>query len=791
MMDNAGSAPAKKPKRPINRPGSAPWALAGAIFLAVCGTSVGLSGVVRGGTWLIFIAFTVGTVLAAMALARTLRAPAALVPVVGGITLLLQLTFVFFSSTAFLAIIPTPASFDQLGTLLSQASQTVIRDTAPVQASSGVLLVICFGTGLVAMLVDALAIGVMMPAISGFGLLTIALIPATVKPESLGLFGFIFGAAGYLLILFLAQWYLTDSQKRRSGSEMFRIAGIGAGAVVLALLIALVTPGFSSGTFPQGSRLTPFGQVAGLSPFLSLGNDLRNPSGTGEINYATTAANPPYLRTLTIESFEGDSWQPTDRNAEYQLNPDMIQNDFIASGTQSQSVLTQINPLNFSGDWLPAPYAPQRVTGLSGRWVWDPKTLVIKALDQGALGQNYQVQSIEPVLTPAVLETAITPPRPSLDPIFMALPANTPSIIRETALDVTGRSPTYYDKAMSIQQYLRGTDFSYSLQAPVSGGYDGSSMDALAKFLQVKSGYCVHFSAAMAVMAREAGIPSRIAVGFAPGTPTGQTVEVNGEKLTQYQVDGRSAHAWPELYFEGMGWVPFEPTPSRGQVPSYAQPPLTPDPSDAPEPELSKKPTATPQPSNLPVPAPQSGSGNAGGPGFNVFWLVIPLLVLAALAVPSLSRNAVRRRRLSAAATAHSAWSEMRDTAFDFGLEPMRSDTPRRFAARLDDSGLAGTPGPDVHVLVQSFERASYGPPATKFPLTIDSAELAEARSAISALHKNAPFSVRLRVALFPRTSIRRLANLLAKPLKSQPVRRFKACLARVGARLRNPFQKT
>ena len=127
---------------------------------------------------------------------------------------------------------------------------------------------------------------------------------------------------------------------------------------------------------------------------------------------------------------------------------------------------------------------------------------------------------------------------------------------------------------MAIQKYLRSGEFTYSLQAPVQGGYDGNGLSVLADFLAVKSGYCIHFASAMAVMARAEGIPSRIAVGYAPGRLTGDTVAVVGQgSLPEYEVDARDAHAWPELYFQGLGWVPFEPTPSRGVVPDYASVP--------------------------------------------------------------------------------------------------------------------------------------------------------------------------------------------------------------------------
>lgn len=737
--------------------------MAATIFLAVCGTAAGLAGVLRGGTWFLFIMFTTGTVLAAMAVARTLRVPNGWVSAIGTVALVLQLTLVFFPGTAILGIIPTPASLEQLPELLRQASDTVVRDVAPVQAGSGVLFVVCLGVGLVTLLVDALAVGLLMPAISGIGLLVIALIPASIKPDSLGVTGFVLGAAGYLAIIALSNWYVGGRRPGRARGELWRVGVIGAGAIVLALVLAMITPGFSTGTFPQGSRLTPFGQVAGLSPFISLGKDLRDPSSAGRIDYATSAASPPYLRTLTIENFDGENWAPTDRSSDVTIGTEQIQNDFAATAVALQSVTTQINPAQFSSEWLPIPYAPTEITGLAGRWSWDPKNLVVKALDQDTLGQNYTVKSVTPVLTPEVLRSAITPPRPSLDPIFMSLPPNMPPVIRETALAITGQSPTNYDKAMALQQYLRSSNFTYSLQAPVSGGYDGSSMDTLAKFLAVKSGYCVHFSATMAVLAREAGIPSRIGVGFAPGSPTGKTVDVGGQELNQYFVDGRAAHAWPELYFEGLGWVPFEPTPSRGQVPSYAQPPPAPGTSENPSLEPEPLPSTPPVPGQG-APPPSSGTASSAS-SWNPLWLLIPLGILAVLVLltlPGAARTSLRRFRLSGGSTPANAWAELRETALDVGMLPVASDTPRRFAQRLADSDLAGSPGLELSALVGAFERSSYGPPDRAQTLRDDGLELAQTRIAVAALQANASGTQKLRSMVLPPSTLKRWALAVA-----------------------------
>ena len=79
------------------------------------------------------------------------------------------------------------------------------------------------------------------------------------------------------------------------------------------------------------------------------------------------------------------------------------------------------------------------------------------------------------------------------------------------------------------------------------------SDDAVWDFLQSTRGYCVQFATSMAIMARTLDIPARVAVGFLPG---------ESDRNGSYVVTGQRSHAWPELYFEGYGWVRFEPTPA-------------------------------------------------------------------------------------------------------------------------------------------------------------------------------------------------------------------------------------
>ena len=188
-------------------------------------------------------------------------------------------------------------------------------------------------------------------------------------------------------------------------------------------------------------------------------------------------------------------------------------------------MVTAVNTGQFTSPYLPVPYAPEAVNGLTGRWSWDPATLSIKGVDTNSRDQQYVVAVAAPQLTPDLL-AAVPGPGAAVADLF---PGSTGQRSPDRAADRATRSRRQagatYAKAMAIQQYLRSAEFTYSLQSPVQGGYDGNGLSVLADFLAQKSGYCIHFSSAMAVMARLEGIPSRIAVGYAPGRATGSTVD--------------------------------------------------------------------------------------------------------------------------------------------------------------------------------------------------------------------------------------------------------------------------
>lgn len=803
---NSTPAPAEpkqrvRPARP--RVGYQPWIMAAGTVLATAGASLSLNGVMRGWAWYLPLLTTVVVVAGTMAILRSLRVRPLLVTAGGSAALVAILTLTFFRGTALAGFVPTGQTLSALEGFLDRAGETVLSESTPVAPNAGIVLVACAAVGVLVILLDALAVPLGMPATSGIAILAILVVPAMLKPQSVGWLAFLLATTGYLVILSCSQWY--DAGARLAGDtvrnpgQTRRAALIGAAALAATLVLPTAIPGFDAGTFPQGARLNAWGTGNGLNPMITLGNSLRAPTGSGRITYGTTAGTAPYLRSVTVDSFSGESWGPDDRTAARQAGTSRIQQGTVLPPELKRSV-TEISPGNFSSPYLPVPYAPESVEGLTGQWGWDPLTLSIRSSDTSTRGQQYTVVSSIPELTADLLARSTRPPQ-GIAADFTNVPADVPEIVRSTADSVAGSTSNPFAKALAIQAYLRSGDFTYSLDTPARSGYDGNGLSVLADFLGQKSGYCIHFSSAMAVMARVQGIPSRIAIGYAPGRLTGETMTVAGvEGVSQYEVDSRDAHAWPELYFEGLGWVPFEPTPSRGIVPSYATSSSAApgSPQSVENDDALDAPAATapaPTPSSSAVPLPGGGSSSAAGPGAGP-WLAAlggALGILLLGAAPRAIRAAVRASRLRAgregrATGVTAAWTELEDLGTDFGVPPQLSETPRNYTGRLRGSGALGEPGgmddaghQAVLALTGDYEATVYGPPEASLeaqapgahPSGVDTAAK-EATGRIAAiqdaLRANAARPAQLRADWFPPSTLRHLARFAAAPLHGTAV---------------------
>jgi transglutaminase-like putative cysteine protease len=147
---------------------------------------------------------------------------------------------------------------------------------------------------------------------------------------------------------------------------------------------------------------------------------------------------------------------------------------------------------------------------------------------------------------------------------YLALPAKLPKRVLALARDLTATEATPYDRAKAIETYLRTIPYNLDIPAPPV------NRDVVDYFLfDLRQGYCDYYATAMVVLARAAGLPARLVIGYASGA--------YDAAANRYVVSAANAHSWPEIYFPGYGWIEFEPTANQAVMARPAEiRPLTP-----------------------------------------------------------------------------------------------------------------------------------------------------------------------------------------------------------------------
>ncbi|WP_161878085.1 transglutaminase-like domain-containing protein [Alkalibacterium sp. MB6] len=153
-----------------------------------------------------------------------------------------------------------------------------------------------------------------------------------------------------------------------------------------------------------------------------------------------------------------------------------------------------------------------------------------------------------------------------LFPTQLQLPDDLPERVVDLAHSITEGIDSEYDMVRAIETYLKEEGgYRYSLLEVETTPPDGDYVDHF--LFDSMIGYCNNFSTAMVVMLRAVGIPARWAKGFTPGD-----AYVDENDQTYFQVSNANSHSWPEVFFPGMGWIPFEPSPSFEQPVTHPTP---------------------------------------------------------------------------------------------------------------------------------------------------------------------------------------------------------------------------
>ncbi|MFO7958035.1 MAG: transglutaminase-like domain-containing protein, partial [Candidatus Brocadiia bacterium] len=298
---------------------------------------------------------------------------------------------------------------------------------------------------------------------------------------------------------------------------------------------------------------------------------------------------------------------------------------------------------------------------------------------------RYRADSVVPVVDGAGLRGAATDYPAWAEDRYLRLPDTVPPRVLGLARDLTATAPTPYDRATAIENYLRGFPYTLDVSAPPGG------RDVVDFFLfDIRKGYCDYYASAMVVLARAAGLPARLAVGYAPGTYD------RGEG--HYVVTEADAHAWPEVYFPGYGWVRFEPT---AGLPA----------GERPE-QVARAEWAAPA-----EPLEPARRASGGIRWWQGLILGIMAVGVAAAIWSSVARRRFRRQDPLTALTA--IYGRVRQQARRLAVAVRPGDTPNEFGVALgcwleDFSGIGPLRGfvaegaPELDRLVQLYARSLY-----------------------------------------------------------------------------------
>jgi transglutaminase-like putative cysteine protease len=566
---------------------------------------------------------------------------------------------------------------------------------------------------------------------------------------------------------------------------------IGVAAIVLALFAPLLVPGLHAHKLfhgsGNGSGLGGPGTGQGLPrPLALMSGELKEPKAAPVLTYTTTAprTDPQNLQVYVLGNLTETDWTFATPGTIYSLSGGQMPPIPGLPNGHWPTVRTtvQFDPSFVSArSYLPLPY-PARQVNVVGNWQADSSTLMAysPSMPLSALSYSAVSDNVDP--TPAQLDAAPAGAGPM--GAYLAVPAPYRSLL-SLARRVTEDATTPGEQAAALQNWFRNTGgFTYSLNAPQAAG-----AATLRNFLEKsKRGYCQQFAYAMGVLARLLKIPARVVVGYTAGTYEGQG---------RWSVMSSDAHAWPELYIRGYGWMPFEPTPSGpgvGQAtattPGYSLIPGSPAPTGTnPGTGVTSPGTGTQssltgnqrkREQALPIGGPLGGQGRKGDTAADTAGVVplgpagsslpIPLIVVAALLVialltPRTRRSLTRRRRWMSArdngSTARAAWSELLDNLEDYGIRHGPGETPRAVAKRIGAQQRLGAPGREaLDRLAQAEERASFAPEPG--PAGTLRADVTEVRSAVAAsVSKQSRWQARL----LPASSVSRTRQTLSHAL--------------------------
>lgn len=617
-----------------------------------------------------------------------------------------------------LFIVPGTGSPSSLMDRLSGGWDVVTGDAVPIRTTDGAVLLAVLVVWIAAAVADDLAfrrqasLGALAP-----GLMVLIWIAALGTDRGQGLVVLAFGIAS-ILFLALQHQLLIDYRRTLIGpvtlvhAPRLLVTGaiVGLLAVAFGVVAAAALPGGDKPLFETsglGNDQAGDSYETNVPPLLDIGAKLRRTDK--ELLFTVKASRADYWRIVALDEYRslgGGQWT---LKAEGEAVAEGLDESEAGAPLRQQYTIAALDER-----WMPAAFEPVQVSRADLLVVRSSSTLV--TLKKGVTGLRYTVVSDAPTpdLGAAGAASSVEPVPDELQR-FTELPGDFPASIITQAEEITQGLDTPLDRAQALRDFFR---------APGNFVYDATiqlddTESSIQQFLLDRRGFCVQFASAYATMARAVGIPSRVAVGFTPGT------EANGV----YEVTNFEAHAWPEVWLgESIGWShAFDPTPpseDAGGSDVPGEPDETPAPVTPPTSVVDGTPDATSPgttPDTTPATAPDGGvtidpTPSTPDSGSNVPWLLALVLALVMLLVAPIaivlglkaSRRSKRRTRTDPAAAIAGAWAEAIDDLADRQLSWPMSSTPLEVADHVPS--LAGdATAPPLRALATAYGAVRYG----------------------------------------------------------------------------------
>ena len=426
-----------------------------------------------------------------------------------------------------------------------------------------------------------------------------------------------------------------------------------------------------------------------------------------ELAFRVRATQAALWRAEVFDTYEGSRWTIEDDETEilpqdgdgtsYLVPPEVVRrNGAYGEGaahlTQTFYIDTPQPNVLFAAQGASQVYFPS--AGLRVDAAGSIRSPIL--LDQGMV---YSVVSDVPVTSPSLLRRS-GPVRVDRMTSYLQVPDSLPDRVRDLSQQIVAGSRTQYDGVMAIQSWIQANT-RYNLDAP----RDPDGVDSIDHFLfETREGFCEQIASSMAIMLRTLGVPTRLVTGYGPGSRN---------PLTGYfEVKQSDAHAWLEVFYPRIGWVPYDPTFGVPEAaPSVASRFMAGPVLSAIGRFLS---TAVPQPVKAALGATVRGVMAAGAFALKAWPLALVIAAIAAGVVWELRRRRTVIRS-EGATVGETAFLELVDALAPAGHDRDPSTTPAEYLGEVvADPELAAEVIESAELVVRTFEQERYAPAAAK-----------------------------------------------------------------------------